>query len=85
MKNHVTEILEKRINEIVSETNNEATRDKLVDNIVGDLFPFKRMWKVICDERNNPASIIDNNELVCDVVDCTDFPEEARYHAHAKL
>ncbi len=58
------------------EPNNSFTR-----KYFSDLIQFKLNFKefkdclIVCDETNNPPSVIDNNQLICDV-----YHNERLYH-----
>lgn len=68
--------LEKAVQSVVKyfvfEPNTYLTRTRAV-NTLTPIFEYAKSnsgiydYKIVCDERNNPASIIDNNEMVIDI------------------
>jgi phage tail sheath protein FI len=64
--------LEKFLRQVLFEFNDAITRGQVVNNIE----PFLRNitakrglidYQIVCDETNNPLSVIENNELICNV------------------
>lgn len=54
---------------VLFEFNDEATREKFSDEVRDILLTDDDIttFKVVCDETNNPETVIENNELVADI------------------
>ena len=70
--NFIAMNLEKFLRQVLFEFNDAITRGQVVNNIE----PFLRNitakrglidYQIVCDETNNPLSVIENNELICNV------------------
>jgi hypothetical protein len=70
--NFIAMNLEKFLRQVLFEFNDAITRGQVVNNIE----PFLRNitakrglidYQIICDETNNPLSVVENNELICNV------------------
>ena len=70
--NFIAMNLERFLRQVLFEFNDAITRGQVVNNIE----PFLRNitakrglidYQIVCDETNNPLSVIENNELICNV------------------
>jgi hypothetical protein len=70
-----------QIQDFLFDHNDELTRQRLSDQLVKVLTASSsNRFTVICDETNNPPSIVDKNMLQCMIREKTQHPEEIRYY-----
>jgi phage tail sheath protein FI len=70
--NYIKKVLGKTANGVLFEVNDTTTRALFANAATGFLQNIKDGrglydFKVVCDESNNPASILDSNQFVADI------------------
>jgi ABC-type antimicrobial peptide transport system permease subunit len=68
----ISEKIKDTLDQFVGDSNTTTTRQKIVDavsSILSTIPNSEEVYKIICDETNNPVSIIEERKLKCKVID----------------
>lgn len=81
----MNEKLEKVLEQFTGEKNNKETRDYIVDVLTDELISAtKNSVKIVCDETNNPQSVIDAHQICVDLVEASGHTEITTYFTIGK-
>ena len=65
----INEVLTKIGDSFAGSINDKKTRELVVETVTQNLLPILGKFEVICDESNNPVSVIVANKLVGKIVE----------------